>query len=263
MVNYLQLYCTHYGPGARPFAYVFLYNGELFSDFERDDATYDWIAPLDRLLKDMPENATLYTFNSTLEQKKASPLLSKEAILKLSRGVDLYKEIKSRTTLVPLPSYSMESLSRNEVILGPDLRRIHKESREEELRAVMEKNIRAMERIGKIYEDLVAEQSCGGLRIDSILPSPFTVIGSTTDYLPRYIQRGDLLYEEREERFQMEIEAKWLPYDAKTQALVVETDAPVVSKVDSPPGYLIFALGEEVFYSTILEFIRYLREEDA
>lgn len=263
MVNYLQFYCTHYGPGARPFAYVFLYNGELFSDFEREDAAYDWIAPLDRLLNDMPENATLYTFNSAFEQKKASPLLSKEAILKLSRGVDLYKEIKSHTTLVPLPSYSMESISRSELILGHDLRRLHKEGREKDLRAAMERNIRAMERIGKVYEDLAAEQEGGGVRIDSILPSPFTVIGSTTDYLPRYIQRGDLLYEEREGRFRMEIGAEWLPYDTKTRALVVETDAPVPSKVDSPPGYLIFALGEKVFYSTILEFIRYLREQRA
>lgn len=261
MVNYLQFYCTHYGPGARPFAYVFLYNGELFSDFERDDATYDWIAPLDHLLKDMTENATLYTFNSAFEQKKVSPLLSKEAILKLSRGVDLYKEIKSRTTLVPFSSYSMESLSHRKVVLGPDLRRIHRESREEELKAVMEKNIRAMERIGKIYEDLVAKQSCGEVRIDSILPSPFTIIGHTKDSLPHYIQQGDVLYEERDGNFRLEIGAKWLPYDENTLALVVETDAPIVSRVDSPPGYLIFALGEKVFYSTILEFIHYLRTQ--
>ena len=261
MVNYLQLYCSHYGPGARPFAFVFSRNGDISSDYEREDTTYDWIAPLEHLLKDMPENATLYTFNSAFEQKKVAPLLSKEALYKLSNSVDLYKAIKSRTTLVPFPSYSMESLSRNEVILGPDLRRMHRESREEELKAVMEKNIRAMERIGKIYEDLVAEKSCGEVRIDSILPSPFTVIGSTTDYLPRYIQRGDLLYEERDGRFRLEIGAKWLPYDEKTLALVVETDAPIVSRVDSPPGYLIFALGEKVFYSTIMEFIHYLRTQ--
>lgn len=261
MVNYLQLYCSHYGPGARPFAYVFLYNDELFSDFERDDATYDWIAPLDRLLKDMPESATLYTFNSTFEQKKAAPLLSKEARDIVRNSVDLYKEIKARTTLVPLPSYSMESLSHSEVILGPDLRRLHKEGREEDLNIAMEKNIRAMERIGRIYEDLAAEQGCSEVRIDSILPSPFTITGHTTDSLPRYIQREDLLYEERDGCFRLEIGAEWLPYDAKTYALVVESDAPIVSKVDSPPGYLIFVLGEEVFFSTILEFIRYLREQ--
>lgn len=263
MVNYLQLYCTHYGPGARPFAYVFLYNGEIFSDFEREDAAYDWIAPLDRLLKDMPDNETLYTFNSAFEQKKSAPLLSKEARDILRNSVDLYREIKSRTTLVPLASYSMESLSRSELILGPDLRRLHKEGREKEFRAAMENNIRAMERIGKVYEDLAAEQEGGGVRIDSILPSPFTITGYTEDALPRYIQRGDLLYEEKDGRFRLEIGAEWLPYDAKTRALVIETDAPVVSKVDSPPGYLIFALGEEVFYSTILEFIHYLREEGA
>lgn len=259
MVNYLQLYCTHYGPGARPFAYVFLYNGELFSDFEREDATYDWIAPLDHLLKDMPENATLYTFNSAFEQKKAAPLLSKEVRRVVSNSVDLYKEIKSRTALVPLPNYSMESLSHSKVVLGPDLRTFHKEGREEELRKAMEMNIRAMERIGAMYEDLKGEQRADDIWIDSILPSPFTIIGHTQDPLPHYFQQGDVLYEERDGNFRLEVEAKWLPYNESTLALVVETDAPIVSKVDSPPGYLIFALGEEVFYSTILEFIHYLR----
>lgn len=261
MVNYLQLYCSHYGPGARPFAFVFSRNGVISSDYEREDITYDWIAPLEHLLKDMPENATLYTFNSAFEQKKVAPLLSKEALYKLSNSVDLYKAIKSRTTLVPLPSYSMESLSHSEVILGPDLRKLHKEGREEELRKAMKVNIKAMERIDAVYEDLKDEQRADNIWIDSILPSPLTIIGHTKDSLPHYIQQGDILYEERGGNFRLEIGAKWLPYDENTLALVVETNAPIVSRVDSPPGYLIFALGEKVFYSTILEFIHYLRTQ--
>lgn len=259
MVNYLQLYCSHYGPGARPFAFILLQNGTLFLDFERKDATYDWIAPLDRLLRDMPENDTLYTFNSGFERKTAAPLLSKESLDKLSNSVDLYKEIKARTRIVPYESYSMESLSHSKVVLGPDLHALLKEGRENEVQNAMNQNIKAMEQIGAVYEHLVAEQSARDIWIDAISPSPFTVTGHTEDSLSRYIQRGDALYEEKDGIFRLELQATWLPYDQNTKALVVETDAPVKSMVNTPPGYIIFALGEEVFYSTILEFISYLR----
>ncbi|CAC9928662.1 hypothetical protein PEPCOX59622_00376 [Aedoeadaptatus coxii] len=259
MVNYLQLYCSHYGPGARPFAFILSQNGTLFFDFERKDATYDWIASLDRLLRDMPENDVLYTFNSGFEQKTATPLLSKESLSKLSNSVDLYKEIKARTRIVPYKSYSMESLSHEKVILGSDLHSLLKEGRENEVQEAMKRNIKAMEQIGAAYERLVEEQSASDIWIDAISPSPFTVTGHTNDSLSRYIQRGDALYEEKDGLFRLELQATWLPYDQNTKALVVETDVPIQSMVNSPPGYLIFALGEEVFYSTILEFIHYLR----
>lgn len=102
MVYFLQIYCSHYGPKARPVAYGLL-GEDYIIEREAEDPAEDWIAPLNRALESLPIQNTLYLFHGQFETRILWPYLTKKARQRLERAADLFDEIKKRTAIAPSP----------------------------------------------------------------------------------------------------------------------------------------------------------------
>lgn len=265
MVYFLQIYCSHYGPKARPVAY-----GLLWEDFiierEVEDPAEDWIAPLNRALESLPIQNTLYLFHGQFETRILWPYLTKKARQRLHVAADLFDEIKKRTALAPLPSYRLMHLAREggfkgAICVGEDFPPFFKEAGPNDLVEQIEGNLNAMAATERYLEKLKRFLRRGTLEIDGFSLHPFQITGKTDGAMDRYIQWDDLLYVEKACRFTLDAPAKILPYDAKRRALVLESELPIEQSVPAPEGYLIFALENIVYYDTILSFIHELRNK--
>ena len=265
MVYFLQIYCSHYGPKARPVAYGFL--GEDFIiEAEAADPVEDWIAPLNHALESLPIQNTLYLFHGQFETRILWPFLTKKARERLEVAVDLYDEIKKRTALAPLSSYKMASIAKGagylkDVMVGDGFSDFFKDATPDKVATQIESNLRAMAAVHAYYEALRRQMRRGELEIQGVSLRPFQIAGKSTGSIDRYVQYDDLLYTEESGRFTLDAPATLLPYDENRKALVLETDAPVVQSVEAPEGYLIFALEATVYYDTILSLIEWLRDK--
>lgn len=265
MTSYVQIYCSHYGPGARPVAFVFYDGSTILWDMEDEKGIRDWVRPLDERLNALKEGDTLYTFHADFEIKQIAPLLNASALKRLKASVDLHASLKRRTALMPYPSYRMAALAeksgfKSEVFVGTDFSRRYHPSRREQMGALIKDNILAMESIASLLETLQNRQRGKHIALESFSPSPFQVEGTSDDSLERYLQRDDLLYREKNGRFHFEADLKWLPYDRSTEALVLESDAPIPSPVPAPQGYLVFGLGDTIYYETLIAYLEHLRQ---
>ena len=265
MVYFLQIYCSHYGPKARPVAYGLL--GEDFIiEAEAADPAEDWIAPLNRALESLPIQNTLYLFHGQFETRILWPFLTKKARERLEVAVDLYDEIKKRTAIALLSSYKMASIAKGagylkDVIVGDGFSEFFKGATPDEVAPQIEDNLRAMAAVHAYYEALRRQMRRGELEIQGVTLRPFQIVGKSEGTIDRYVQYDDLLYTEESGRFTLDAPATLLPYDENRKALVLETDAPVMQSVEAPEGYLIFALEATVYYDTILSLIEWLRDK--
>lgn len=265
MVYFLQIYCSHYGPKARPVAYGLL--GEDFLiEREAEDPAEDWIAPLNRALESLPIQNTLYLFHGQFETRILWPYLTKKARQLLERAADLYDEIKKRTAIAPLASYRLANLAlqggyKGSVCVGEDFLPFFKEATPEALVEQIKGNLNAMAATEKYLSHLKNRLRHGDLEIDGFSLHPFQITGKTEASMDRYVQYDDLLYVEKAGRFTLDAPAKILPYDADRRALVLESDMPIEQSVPAPEGYLIFALENIVYYDTLLSFIHELRNK--
>ena len=265
MVYFLQIYCSHYGPKARPVAYGLL--GEDYTiEREAADPTEDWIAPLNRALESLPIQNTLYLFHGQFETRIIWPYLTKKARERLERAADLYDEIKKRTAIAPLASYRLANLALEggydgSVFVGEDFLRFFKEATSETLVEQIKGNLNAMAAAEKYLQQLKNRLRRGDVEIDGFSLHPFKITGKTEASMDRYVQYDDLLYVEKAGRFTLDASAKILPYDATRRALVLENDMPIEQNVSAPEGYLIFALEDNVYYDTLLSFIYELRNK--
>lgn len=265
MVYFLQIYCSHYGPKARPVAYGFL--GEDFIiEAEAADPTEDWIAPLNRALESLPIQNTLYLFHGQFETRILWPYLTKKARERLNVAADLFDEIKKRTAIAPLTSYRLASLAlqgafEGSVCVGEDFLPFFKEATPEALVEQIKTNLNAMAATENYLQQLKSRLSLGDVEIDGFSLHPFQITGRTDSAMDRYVQYDDLLYVEKAGRFTLDAPAKILPYDADRRALVLESDLPIAQSVPAPEGYLIFALENIVYYDTLLTFIHELRNK--
>ncbi len=265
MVYFLQIYCSHYGPKARPVAYGFL--GEDFIiEAEAADPAEDWIAPLNRALESLPIQNTLYLFHGQFETRILWPYLTKKARERLNVAADLFDEIKKRKAIAPLTSYRLASLAlqgafEGSVCVGEDFPRFFKEATPEALVEQIKGNLNAMAAAEKYLQQLKSHLRLGDVEIDGFSLHPFQITGRTDSAMDRYVQYDDLLYVEKAGRFTLDAPAKILPYDADRRALVLESDLPIAQSVPAPEGYLIFALENIVYYDTLLSFIHELRNK--
>ena len=265
MVYFLQIYCSHYGPKARPVAYGFL--GEDFIiEAEAADPTEDWIAPLNRALESLPIQNTLYLFHGQFETRILWPYLTKKARERLNVAADLFDEIKKRTAIAPLTSYRLASLAlqgafEGSVCVGEDFLPFFKEATPEALVEQIKTNLNAMAATENYLQQLKSRLSLGDVEIDGFSLHPFQITGRTDSAMDRYVQYDDLLYVEKAGRFTLDAPAKILPYDADRRALVLESDLPIAQSVPAPEGYLIIALENIVYYDTLLTFIHELRNK--
>ena len=265
MVYFLQIYCSHYGPKARPVAYGLL--GEDFLiEREAEDPAEDWIAPLNRALESLPIQNTLYLFHGQFETRILWPYLTKKARQPLERAADLYDEIKKRTAIAPLASYRLANLAlqggyKGSVCVGEDFLPFFKEATPEALVEQIKGNLNAMAATEKYLSHLKNRLRRGDLEIDGFSLHPFQITGKTEASMDRYVQSDDLLYVEKAGRFTLDAPAKILPYDADRRALVLESDMPIKQSVPAPEGYLIFSLENIVYYDTLLSFIHELRNK--
>lgn len=265
MVYFLQIYCSHYGPKARPVAYGLL--GEDFIiEREAEDPAEDWIAPLNRALESLPIQNTLYLFHGQFETRILWPYLTKKARERLDAGADLYDEIKKRTALAPLASYRLANLALQDgyegaVCVGEDFSRFFKEATPEALVEQIKGNLNAMTAAEAYLQQLKSRLRRDDVEIDGFTLHPFQITGKTDGAMDRYVQYDDLLYMEKAGRFTLDAPAKILPYDAERRALVLESDLPIEQSVPAPDGYLIFALENIVYYDTLLSFIHELRNK--
>ena len=265
MVYFLQIYCSHYGPKARPVAYGFL--GENFLiEREAEDPAEDWIAPLNRALESLPIQNTLYLFHGQFETRILWPYLTKKARERLEMAADLFDEIKKRTAIAPLASYRLVNLAleggfKGSVCVGEDFPRFFKEACPNDLVEQIKGNLNAMAATEKYLSLLKSRLRREDLEIDGFTLHPFQITGKTDGAMDRYVQYDDLLYVEKEGRFTLDAPVKMLPYDAQRRALVLESDIPIEQSVPAPEGYLIFALDGAVYYDTLLSFIHQLRNK--
>ena len=265
MVYFLQIYCSHYGPKARPVAYGLL-GEDCIIEREAEDPAEDWIAPLNRALESLPIQNTLYLFHGQFETRILWPYLTKKARERLDAAADLYDEIKKRTAIAPLASYRLANLAlqggyEGAVCVGEDFPRFFKEATPEALVEQIKGNLNAMAAAEKYLEQLKSRLRCGALEIDGFSLHPFQITGKTEAAMDRYVQYDDLLYVEKAGRFTLDAPAKILPYDAQRRALVLESDLPIEQSVPAPDGYLIFALENIVYYDTLLSFIHEIRNK--
>ena len=265
MVYFLQIYCSHYGPKARPVAYGLL-GEDYIIEREAEDPAEDWIAPLNRALESLPIQNTLYLFHGQFETRIIWPYLTKKARERLERAADLYDEIKKRTAIAPLASYRLANLAleggyKGSVCVGEDFPRFFKESGPNDLMEQIKANLRAMAAVEKYLSRLKGYLCRGDLEIDGFSLRPFQITGKTEASMDRYVQYDDLLYVEKAGRFTLDAPAKILPYDAERRALVLESDMPIEQSVPAPEGYLIFALEDNVYYDTLLSLICNLRNK--
>ena len=262
MAYFLQIYCSHYGPKARPVAYGLLGDGVLIGT-ESADPLVDWFLPLNRALESLPIQNTLYLFHGQFETRILWPFLTKKARERLEEAVDLFDEIKKRTALA---SYQMASIAKDagylkDVIVGDSFSEFFKDATPEEVATQIESNLRAMAAVHTYYEALRRQMRRGELEIQGVTLRPFQIAGKSTGSIDRYVQYDDLLYTEESGHFTFDGPATLLPYDDKRKALVLETDAPIEQSVEAPEGFLIFALEDTVYYDTIFSLIHWLREK--
>lgn len=265
MVYFLQIYCSHYGPKARPVAYGLL-GEDYIIEREAEDPAEDWIAPLNRALESLPIQNTLYLFHGQFETRILWPYLTKKARARMEMAADLFDEIKKRTALAPLASYRLANLAleggyKGSVCVGEDFPRFFKEACQNDLLEQVEGNLKAMAATEKYLSHLKDRLRRGDLEIDGFSLHPFQITGKTEASLDRYVQYDDLLYVEKAGRFTLDAPAKILPYDANRRALVLESDMPIEQSVPAPEGYLIFALDHVVYYDTLLTLIYNLRNK--
>lgn len=265
MVYFLQIYCSHYGPKARPVAYGLL-GDDVIIGTESADPLVDWFLPLNRALESLPIQNTLYLFHGQFETRILWPFLTKKARERLEEAVDLYDEIKKRTALAPLSSYKMASMARDagylkDVLVGDGFSKFFKDAGPDEIATQIESNLRAMAAVHTYYEGLRRHLRRGELEIQGFTLRPFQIAGKSIGTIDRYVQYDDLLYTEEGGRFTFDCPATLLPYDEKLKALVLETDAPIEQNIDAPEGFLIFALEDAVYYDTILSLIQWLRDK--
>ena len=265
MVYFLQIYCSHYGPKARPVAYGFL--GENFLiEREAEDPAEDWIAPLNRALESLPIQNTLYLFHGQFETRILWPYLTKKARERLDMAADLFDEIKKRTAIAPLASYRLVNLAlqggfKGSVCVGEDFPRFFNEACPNDLVEQIKGNLNAMAATEKYLSHLKSRLRQGDVEIDGFTLHHFQITGKTDGAMDRYVQYDDLLYVEKAGRFTLDAPAKMLPYDTQHRALVLESDMPIEQSVQVPEGYLIFALDGAVYYDTLLSFIHQLRNK--
>lgn len=148
MVYFLQIYCSHYGPKARPVAYGLL-KGDVLIGTESADPLVDWFLPLNRALESLPIQNTLYLFHGQFETRILWPFLTKKARARLDMAVDLYDKIKKRTSLAPLSSYKMASMAKDagykrDVIVGDGFSDFFKGACSEDVAVQIESNLRAI-----------------------------------------------------------------------------------------------------------------------
>ncbi len=265
MAYFLQIYCSHYGPKARPVAYGLL-GEDIVIGTESADPLVDWFLPLNRALESLPIQNTLYLFHGQFETRILWPFLTKKARERLEGAVDLYDEIKKRTALAPLSSYQMASIAKDEgylkdVIVGDGFSEFFKDATPDEVATQIENNLRAMAAVHAYYEGLRRHLRREELEIQGITLRPFQIAGKSEGSIDRYVQYDDLLYTEERGRFTFDCPATLLPYDDKRKALVLETDAPIEQSVEAPEGFLIFALEDTVYYDTILSLLQWLRDK--
>ena len=265
MVYFLQIYCSHYGPKARPVAYGLL-GKDLLIEREASDPTKDWIAPLNRALESLPIQNTLYLFHGQFETRILWPYLTKKARERLEAGADLYDEIKKRTAIAHLSSYRLMNLAREgdftgTVCVGDDFARFFKEASPEAIERQIKVNLLAMASTEKFLKDLKSRLRHDDFEIDGFILHPFQITGKTEASIDRYIQYDNLLYAEKAGRFTLDAPAKILPYDATRRALVLESEMPIEQSVPAPEGYLIFTLDHVVYYGTLLSLIYNLRNK--
>ena len=265
MVYFLQIYCSHYGPKARPVAYGLL-GKDLLIEREASDPTKDWIAPLNRALESLPIQNTLYLFHGQFETRILWPYLTKKARERLEAGADLFDEIKKRTAIAPLSSYRLMDLARKgnftgTVCVGDAFAHFLKEATPEAIESQIKVNLHAMASTEKFLKDLKSRLRHDDFEIDGFTLHPFQITGKTEASMDRYIQYDDLLYAEKAGRFTLDAPAKILPYDANRRALVLESDMAIEQSVPAPDGYLIFALENIVYYDTLVSFIHELRNK--
>ena len=265
MAYFLQIYCSHYGPKARPVAYGLLGDDVLIGT-ESADPLVDWFLPLNRALESLPIQNTLYLFHGQFETRILWPFLTKKARERLEEAVDLFDEIKKRTALAPLSSYKMASMAKDtgylkDVIVGDGFSEFFRGACSEDVAVQIESNLRAMAAVHAYYEGLRRHLRRGELEIQGISLRPFQIAGKSEGIIDRYVQYDDLLYVEKAGRFTLDAPAKILPYDATRRALVLESDLPIEQSVPAPEGYLIFALEDTVYYDTIFSLIQWLRDK--
>lgn len=265
MVYFLQIYCSHYGPKARPVAYGLL-GEDYIIEREAEDPAEDWIAPLNRALESLPIQNTLYLFHGQFETRILWPYLTKKARERLERAADLYDEIKKRTAIAPFASYRLANLAleggyEGSVCVGEDFSRFFKEAVLNDLVEQIKGNLNAMAATEKYLRQLKSRLRLGDVEIDGFSLHPFQITGKTEASMDRYVQYDDLLYVEKAGRFTLDAPAKILPYDAERRALVLESDMPIEQSVPAPEGYLIFALDHVVYYGTLLSLIYNLRNK--
>ncbi|MDD7362706.1 MAG: hypothetical protein SPI65_04890 [Peptoniphilus sp.] len=264
MANYVQIYCSRYDSKARPVAFVFSDGSEVVWDME-DDRLRDWTRPLLARLESLPEGESLYTFNADFEIKRIAPLLTARTVDALRQSKDLYHLMKRHTRLHPYPSYRMRDLAKMcgydaDVNVGGDFIEIFSSSNRAKIEKTLHRNIEAMVSIKAMADDLLARQRGEHVALESFHPSPFQIEGTTDGTGDRYIQYQDILYRESQGRFIFEANARWLPYDATRRALVLESDAPVISRVESPDGFIVFGLDDIIYYETIVDAVEYIRD---
>lgn len=265
MVYFLQIYCSHYGPKARPVAYGLL-GEDYIIEREAEDPAEDWIAPLNRALESLPIQNTLYLFHGQFETRILWPYLTKKARQRLERAADLFDEIKKRTAIASLASYRLANLTlqggyKGSVCVGENFPRFFKEAGPNDLLEQIKANLNAMAAAEKYLSRLKDRLHRADLEIDGFSLHPFQITGKTEASMDRYVQYDDLLYVEKAGRFTLDAPAKILPYDAERRALVLESDMPIKQSVPAPEGYLIFALENIVYYDTLLSFIHELRNK--
>ena len=170
MVYFLQIYCSHYGPKARPVAYGLL-GEDYIIEREAEDPAEDWIAPLNRALESLPIQNTLYLFHGQFETRILWPYLTKKARQRLERAADLFDEIKKRTAIAPLASYRLASLAlqggyKGSVCVGEDFLPFFKEAMPEALLEQIKANLNAMAATEKYLSHLKNHLHLGDLEID-------------------------------------------------------------------------------------------------
>ena len=265
MAYFLQIYCSHYGPKARPVAYGLL-GEDIVIGTESADPLVDWFLSLNRALESLPIQNTLYLFHGQFETRILWPFLTKKARARLEEAVDLYDEIKKRTALAPLSSYKMASMAKDtgylkDVIVGDGFSEFFRGACSEDVAVQIESNLRAMAAVHAYYEGLRRHLRRGELEIQGFTLRPFQIVGKSEGTVDRYVQYDDLLYTEEGGRFTFDGPATLLPYDDKRKALVLETDAPIEQSIEAPEGFLIFALEDTVYYDTILSLLQWLRDK--
>ena len=265
MLYFLQIYCSHYGPKARPVAYGLL-GEDILIGTESTDPLVDWFLPLNRALESLPIQNTLYLFHGQFETHILWPFLTKKARARLEKAVDLYDEIKKRTAIAPLASYRLVNLAleggyKGSLCVGEDFPRFFKEAGPNDLVEQIKGNLNATAATEKYLSHLKNRLRLGDVEIEGFSLHPFQITGKTDASMDRYVQYDDLLYVEKAGHFTLDAPAKILPYDADRRALVLESDMPIEQNVPAPEGYLIFALENIVYYDTLLSFIHELRNK--